>query len=81
VTPSLAVPLLVPVWDGQKGGVLVDLPTLPKIKEYIQAQLTTIREDHLRTLNPTPYKVSVSSSLYTFLHDIWQREVPIPELK
>ena len=27
------------------------------------------------------YKVSVSPELYTFLHDLWNREVPIAELK
>jgi nicotinate phosphoribosyltransferase len=39
-----------------------------------------LREDHLRATNPTPYKVSVTSELYHFIHDLWLSEVPIPEL-
>lgn len=43
--------------------------------------LKLLREDHLRPVNPTPYKVAVSADLFHFLHDLWMREVPIPELQ
>jgi nicotinate phosphoribosyltransferase len=39
-----------------------------------------MRPDHLRLLNPTPYKVSVSSELYSFIHDLWLQEAPIPDI-
>lgn len=68
--------------DDPKGtGVVVTLPELPDLKEFVSAQLALLREDHLRHMNPTPYKVSVSPELYHFIHDLWMREVPIPELE
>jgi len=39
-----------------------------------------MRSDHLRILNPTPYKVSVSPHLYDMLHNLWLDESPIPDL-
>lgn len=39
-----------------------------------------MREDHLRTLNPTPYKISLSSKLYDFMHTLWLNESTIAEL-
>ena len=39
-----------------------------------------MREDHLRGLNPTPYKVSVSEELYDFLHSLMEQEAPIKEI-
>jgi len=39
-----------------------------------------MRPDHLRLLNPTPYKVSVSTQLYNFIHDLWLQEAPIPDI-
>jgi nicotinate phosphoribosyltransferase len=81
VTPQDVIPLHYLFWDGENGGVQVKLPTLEELKFFVNSQLTLMREDHLRTLNATPYKVSVSTELYTFLHDLWSREVPIVELK
>ena len=43
-------------------------------------QVVTLREDHMRPINPTPYKVSVSSELYEKLHTIWLDESPIPDI-
>jgi len=39
-----------------------------------------MREDHIRWLNPTPYKVSVTNDLYLFIHKLWLQEGPIKEL-
>ena len=77
ITPTHVERLLHVVWDGKTRSAPVSLPDLRK---YTQAQIAALREDHLRPVNPTPYKVSLTSELYTFLHDIWNREVPIPEL-
>eukprot|EP00118_Oscarella_pearsei_P023047 m.271258 g.271258 ORF g.271258 m.271258 type:complete len:282 (+) comp40550_c0_seq4:1538-2383(+) len=56
------------------------LPSLPEIRHYVQESLKTLRQDHKRHLNPTPYKVSVSSKLYSFTHDMWNKKAPIGEL-
>ena len=44
------------------------------------SQLKAMRKDHIRPMNPTPYKISVSSSLYDFMHALWMDEAPISEL-
>lgn len=56
-------------------------PPLPELRRFVSAQLQLIREDHLRPLNATPYKVSVSTELFHFMHELILREVPIPELE
>ena len=50
------------------------------MKQYVEEQLQTIREDVRRLINPTPYKVSVTEELYEQLHELWLQETPIPEL-
>ncbi|XP_059139965.1 nicotinate phosphoribosyltransferase-like [Physella acuta] len=62
------------------GKVVRYLPSLTELREKAKQSLSTIRQDHKRTLNPTPYKVSVSSSLYTFIHELWLESAPIGEL-
>lgn len=57
------------------------LPSLQQLRNYVEAQIDLMRSDHIRPLNPTPYKVSVSVELYQFIHDLWMREVPIAELE
>ena len=56
-------------------------PPLAELRAFVHAQLALIREDHLRPLNPTPYKVSVSTELFHYIHDLWMREIPIAELE
>ena len=67
VTPSKVSPLHSCFWDG---ALTKPFPSLLQIKRRVSAQLASFREDHLRRLNPTPYKVSVTSDLYTFMHDV-----------
>ncbi|XP_035828184.1 nicotinate phosphoribosyltransferase [Aplysia californica] len=73
------VKLLHKVWwkDGQVGE---NLPSLTELREKTKLSLSAVRQDHKRALNPTPYKVSVSSSLYTFIHELWLESAPIGEL-
>lgn len=78
VTPSKIIKLHQLVWDG---AVVGTLPTLAETRAFVQQELTTIRPDILRPLNPTPYKVAVSSELYDYLHELWMQEIPIAELK
>ncbi|KAK7468226.1 hypothetical protein BaRGS_00036549 [Batillaria attramentaria] len=62
------------------GKVMRDLPNLEALRTRALHSMQTIRQDHKRALNPTPYKVSVSANLYTFIHDLWLQNAPIGEL-
>ncbi|XP_022631702.1 nicotinate phosphoribosyltransferase 2 isoform X2 [Vigna radiata var. radiata] len=57
------------------------LPPLKDIRERCIQQLEQMRPDHMRRLNPTPYKVSVSAKLYDFIHFLWLNEAPVGELR
>lgn len=81
VTPSAIIPLHELVWDGPNGGVVGTLPTLVERRQHVAAQFELIREDVVRSLNPTPYKVSVSCELYDFIHELWMKEFPVQELE
>ncbi|PVD32044.1 hypothetical protein C0Q70_07471 [Pomacea canaliculata] len=78
VVPAEVQPLHHEYW--KNGEVIRDLPNLTELRKKASKSLQTLRQDHKRTLNPTPYKVSVSSNLYTFIHDLWLESTPIGEL-
>ncbi|CAK8683996.1 nicotinate phosphoribosyltransferase-like [Clavelina lepadiformis] len=61
-------------------GVMQNFPTLEELKERTAWSLKTLRPDIKRELNPTPYKVSVTDTMYHFLHELWLDHVPIGEL-
>ncbi|XP_033727466.1 nicotinate phosphoribosyltransferase-like [Pecten maximus] len=65
-------------WDN--GQMVRSLPTLTELRSKAMESLNSMRQDHKRALNPTPYKVSVSANLYQFLHDLWLENAPIGEL-
>lgn len=77
VTPSEVIQLHQCIWDGQARR----LPSLDEARAHLKEQLATMRQDHLRPLNPTPYKVSVSDKLYEFVHRLWMQEAPIAEVR
>ena len=66
------------VW--KEGEAAADMPSLDEVREYVKESLRTLRQDHKRSLNPTPYKVGVSDDLYHFIHDLWLENAPIGEL-
>jgi len=78
VTPSKVVPLHHCVWDGKR---VYPEVTLNEVRGYVLDQLRSTREDHLRDINPTPYKVSVSEELHNYVYDLWTEESPVTELK
>jgi nicotinate phosphoribosyltransferase len=78
VTPSKVIPLHYCVWDGKR--IYPEVP-LNESRDYVLNQLRSTREDHLRDINPTPYKVSVSEELYDYVYHLWAEESPVTELK
>lgn len=54
---------------------------LARAREMVKCSLRSIRSDIKRYLNPTPYKVSVSETLYDHIHKLWLDNAPIGELK
>jgi nicotinate phosphoribosyltransferase len=81
VTPATIVPLLKLVWDGRAGGIQPGaLRTLEESRAHVMGQLKGIREDVLRHINPTPYKVSVSEELHALLHQLWEINAPVGQL-
>ncbi|XP_069671934.1 LOW QUALITY PROTEIN: nicotinate phosphoribosyltransferase [Periplaneta americana] len=78
VIPTRVEPLYKVYW--QNGKICGPLPGLEKIREKVQTSLESLRNDHKRNLNPTPYKVSVSDNLYHFIHELWLQNAPIGEL-
>jgi nicotinate phosphoribosyltransferase len=78
-TPSFVEPLHSLVFDN--GRIVPGANrTSEEARTAIQEQLKLIRPDILRYINPTPYKVSVTDSLFHYLHDMWQQETPVREL-
>lgn len=76
-TPSRIEPLLTLWWDGKP---VRDLPGLSDIRAYCTKSLAYLTEDIKRSLNPTPYKVSVSSKLFDLLNQLKVSLTPIGEL-
>ncbi|KAL2610277.1 hypothetical protein R1flu_028850 [Riccia fluitans] len=80
VIPQRVDPLYKCYWSGNSGVPTEPLPTLVRQREHCQKELAAQRPDHMRGLNPTPYKVSVSGKLYDFIHFLWLSEAPVGEL-
>ncbi|KAK7865215.1 hypothetical protein R5R35_003930 [Gryllus longicercus] len=78
VIPTRVEPLYKVYWQG--GQVCQPIPALDEVRARVQSSLHTLRQDHKRNLNPTPYKVSVSVDLYSFIHELWLQNAPIGEL-
>ncbi|XP_010548416.1 PREDICTED: nicotinate phosphoribosyltransferase 1 [Tarenaya hassleriana] len=81
VVPQRVEELLKCYWRGNADKAREELPPLEKIRERCITQLENMRPDHMRRLNPTPYKVSVSAKLYDFIHFLWLNEAPVGELQ
>ncbi|MDR2018251.1 MAG: nicotinate phosphoribosyltransferase [Syntrophobacterales bacterium] len=77
VVPTEVRPLHRLYWDGWKPLKPV---SIHDTRNYVLQQLKEFRPDHLRPVNPTPFKVSVSDELYNFIHGLWMQEAPIATL-
>ena len=54
--------------------------TVDAARKHLRDNLDTVREDHLRGLNPTPYKESVTEALYAFMVDLIDKNAPVQVL-
>ncbi|MCO5558612.1 hypothetical protein L7F22_012198 [Adiantum nelumboides] len=81
VAPTKVEKLYKCYWAGKSGISQEPLPCLEEVRKLCKAQLGAMRPDHLRALNPTPYKVSVTGKLYEFIHFLWLNEAPVGELR
>lgn len=81
VVPQHVEELLKCFWPGESGDTREELPSLHDIRNRCMHQLQKMRPDHMRRLNPTPYKVSVSGKLYDYIHFLWLNEAPVGELQ
>eukprot|EP00397_Hematodinium_sp_SG-2012_P018366 GEMP01018811.1.p1 GENE.GEMP01018811.1~~GEMP01018811.1.p1 ORF type:complete len:595 (+),score=112.99 GEMP01018811.1:101-1885(+) len=80
VTPSKIEPLLHLMWDGKNGIPEAERRTLQQSREYSLKRVNELRADHLRPINPTPYKVSVSNDFFEFFRNMWHESAPVREL-
>ncbi|KAL8124916.1 nicotinate phosphoribosyltransferase 2-like [Apium graveolens] len=81
VVPQRVEELLKCFWPGRPDKPREELLPLKDIRDRCIHQLEQMRPDHMRRLNPTPYKVSVSAKLYDFIHFLWLNEAPVGELQ
>ncbi|KAF6151457.1 hypothetical protein GIB67_016269 [Kingdonia uniflora] len=81
VVPQHVEELLKCYWPGGSDETRQRLPPINEIRSRCIEQLDQMRPDHMRRLNPTPYKVSVSAKLYDFIHFLWLNEAPVGELQ
>lgn len=58
VTPARVEALYKVYW--KDGAIRQPVPTLEEVRARVQESLSALRQDHLRHLNPTPYKVKWS---------------------
>lgn len=78
VTPSVVQCMYKLYWaDGE---IKHALPAWEEVRTYAGQQIESLRKDHIRYLNPTPYKVSITDGLFSFMHHLWIENVPIGEL-
>jgi nicotinate phosphoribosyltransferase len=61
----------------ENGKLQLPLPNIHQIRDYVKNNIKKTRNDHVRLLNPTPYKVSVSQKLYQVIHDMWLDVRPV----
>lgn len=65
----------------KNGKVSEQLPSIHETKKLCENEIKMMRKDHVRLLNPTPYKVSVSEAMYQMMHRMILEHTPIREME
>jgi nicotinate phosphoribosyltransferase len=89
VQPTSVQPLLQLVFDGAlrsvdpaHSGIIAETQiSLQDARTRCITELAALRSDHIRSTGAAPYKLSVSESLFDFIHKLWMSEAPIADLK
>lgn len=81
VVPKRVVKLHSLVFDGRNGVVPGRDSSLSDTRQFVNDQINHTRPDLLRYVNSGEYKVSVSEETFRFLHQLWQTETPVKELR
>jgi nicotinate phosphoribosyltransferase len=74
VTPSRVEEVLTAIWEG--GALAKPIPSIAEVRDHRAFQMAHIRTDITRTINPTPYMVSLSENLFQFMHNLWKEYAP-----
>lgn len=74
VVATTVLPLHNLIWDGK---LLVPCDSSEQIRARVKQGIASLRPDIIRFMNPTPYKVSVSTKLYDTFHELWLQETPV----
>lgn len=77
IVPSRVEKLLHKAWDGE---LRIEPLMISETRMYVISQLDRMREDHLLSVDPTPYKVSVNQNLYKFMHELIKKESSSEEI-
>lgn len=77
VRPKHVTPMLQPLY---RKGKWLRSESLGNLRQASLSNMSGLREDILRIHNPTPYKVSVSSSLRALMDQVYNEESPITRL-
>jgi nicotinate phosphoribosyltransferase len=62
-------------------GQTLHMPTLSTSREYVKEQLGGLPPAITRYEYPEPYRVKVSERLFRFLHELWEQEAPMEEMR
>eukprot|EP00923_Selenidium_pygospionis_P031211 GHVN01055392.1.p1 GENE.GHVN01055392.1~~GHVN01055392.1.p1 ORF type:complete len:495 (-),score=56.04 GHVN01055392.1:154-1638(-) len=79
VIPSQVLPLLNLVWN--KGFSVGERQDIPEARQRCIASLRNLRSDHLRYMNPTPYKVSITSEYQDNFRKCWSESFPVTTIE
>ena len=79
VIPSRVERLDQLVFDGKNGTACH--ASLEEGRRFVKSSMAQLQREHMRSLNPTPYKVSVSGELFRIARQVWSQEAPLQVIK
>jgi hypothetical protein len=60
---------------------VLPLADLRESRQFFLERIKNFREDHTRSINPTPYKRSLSNGFFNFFNELWQEQAPVKEIR